>query len=167
MAHIIWVRSVTCLWFRGACLTLSTISYNVHGWFFIWPNGAWPNPLNTPLVQFDLSRPTIAFHFSLDKNSNYRWTASKLNWKLTFFLTPPGLQSSFNLFVVRAKAIFYKLARASVCIELNWIELNWIELNWIELNWIELNWIQLNWIELNWIQLNWIELNWIELNWIE
>ena len=67
---------------------------------------------------------------------------------------------------MRAKAIFYKLARARVCIELNWIELNWIELNWIELNWIELNWIELNWIELNWIELNWIELNWIELNWI-
>ena len=30
------------------------------------------------------------------------------------------------LFVVRANAIFYKLARANVCIELNWIELNWI-----------------------------------------
>ena len=51
---------------------------------------------------------------------NYRWTASKLNWKLIFFLTPPGLHLSFSLFVVCANAIFHKLARASVCNELNW-----------------------------------------------
>ena len=55
-----------------------------------------------------------------------------------FFLTPPGLHLSFNLFVVRANAIFYKLARASVCIELNWIELNWqlvFQLQLLEMRW--------------------------------
>ena len=40
------------------------------------------------------------------RDSNYRWTASKLNWKHTFFLTPPGPHLSFNVFVVRANAIF-------------------------------------------------------------
>ena len=58
---------------------------------------------------------------------NSRWTASKLNWKLTFFPDPHlGYIYHLILFVVRANAIIYKLARANVCIELNWIELNWI-----------------------------------------
>ena len=49
----------------------------------------------------------------------------KTKWKTHFFSwPPPGLHLSFNSFVVRANAIFYKLASASVCIELNWIEFN-------------------------------------------
>ena len=51
----------------------------------------------------------------------------KIKLKTHFFSWPHlGYNNllSFNLFVVRANAIFYKLARASVCIELNWIELN-------------------------------------------
>ena len=49
---------------------------------------------------------------------NYRWTASKLNWKLT--LTPPGLHLSFN-FVRRARYFISWRVQVSV---LNWIELN-------------------------------------------
>ena len=37
----------------------------------------------------------------------------------THFFSWPHLHLSFNLFVVRANAIFYELARASVCIECN------------------------------------------------
>ena len=54
----------------------------------------------------------------------FRWIVLKLNWKLTFFLdiltwlTPILL----SLFVVHANVIVYKLVRANVCIELNWIE---------------------------------------------
>ena len=58
----------------------------------------------------------------------------KLNWKITFFLDIPIWVTLIllYLFVVRANVIVYKLARANICFELNWIELNWIELNWIE-----------------------------------
>ena len=54
----------------------------------------------------------------------FRWTVLKLNWKFTFFLdilTWLTLILLF-LFVVHANVIVYKLARANVCIEMNWIE---------------------------------------------
>ena len=50
-----------------------------------------------------------------------RWTISKLNWKLTFFLEVPHLGIMFSVFVARANVIIYKLARANIWIELNWI----------------------------------------------
>ena len=46
----------------------------------------------------------------------------KLNWKLTFFLEVPHLGIMFSVFVARANVIIYKLARANIWIELNWIE---------------------------------------------
>ena len=51
-----------------------------------------------------------------------RWTISKLNWKLTFFLEVPHLGIMFSVFVARASVIMYKLARANIWIELNWID---------------------------------------------
>ena len=49
----------------------------------------------------------------------------KLNWKLTFFLEIPHLGIMFSVFVARANVIIYKLARANIWIELNWIEFFW------------------------------------------
>ena len=63
-----------------------------------------------------------------------RWTISKLNWKLTFFLEVPHLGIMFSVFVARANVIAYKLARANILIELNWIRLHWIALLLIKLH---------------------------------
>ena len=51
------------------------------------------------------------------------WTLAekKTKWKLTFFPDPTWATFIKFLFVMHANAIFYKLARANVCIVLNWI----------------------------------------------
>ena len=68
---------------------------------------------------------------------NFRWTVSKLNWKLTVFLKSPTCVTwrppvhisyihhvIFCSSCVRVNANIHKLARANVCIELK-IDLNW------------------------------------------
>ena len=80
----------------------------------------------------------------------------KTKLKLTFFLTPPGLHLSFNLFVVYANVIFYKFPRASVCIELNWIELT-LQL-WWSLQTRPNEWFWPGVRESNGLRLEWVEV---------
>ena len=89
-----------------------------------------PDPIITPSNQASISLFSIIFYSILPLPSHLRDPELSLNsfktkLKIQFFPDPqkPHLGYIYHLilFVVRANAIIYKLARANVCIELNWI----------------------------------------------
>ena len=111
------VSDSNCIpWYTDACtdslLTTCLISARLPQSTLIWDhlwhsNGRCQSPGRKPRrqvrVDSTLLRLLPGTHSQcICATLNFRWTVSKLNWKLTFFLTPPGLHLSFN-FVRRAR----------------------------------------------------------------
>ena len=111
----------------ATCLISARLPQSTLIWDHLWhSNGRCQSPGRKPrrYVRVDsiLLRPLPGMHSQcICATLNFRWIVSKLNWKLTFFLTHLGYIYHLILFVVRANAIIYKLARVNVWIELNWI----------------------------------------------